>query len=104
MRFECIKWETVAIAAALGAVNPFSGLNAMNTALKAERQYARAKNLKAGSRPAKRTRQRGDKHNRNSLKEAASWIALEGAAEGAGQLIPEDKRLRIADDCECDGN
>lgn len=102
MCFEFVKWESVAIAAALGSVNPFSGLNALNTAAKAQRQYARASNLASGSRAAKRTAQRGDRHNANSAKEAASWAGLEGTAEGVGQLVPDDMHIRIGNNCECD--
>ncbi len=104
MRFECVKWESVGMAAFLGAVNPFSGLNAANTALKAERQYARASNLRFGSRTAKRTTQRGDKHRSNAIKEAVPWLVLEGIAEGVGQLVPDDKHIRIGNNCECNSS
>lgn len=100
-RFECIKWESVAIAAALGAVNPFSGFGAMGKALTAERQFARAENLRSGSRAARRTAQRGMKHLKNAGKEAASWVGAEAAAESIGQLVPDEQHIRIADECEC---
>lgn len=101
MRLQCIKWDVVAIAALTGAVNPFSGLNAVNNALRAERQYARAAGLREGSRAAQRTAQRGDRHNRRSMNEAASLAGVEGTAEGVGNLIPDEYHLRIADNCEC---
>ena len=101
MKPQCIKWDVVAIAALTGAVNPFSGLSAANNALKAERQYARAAGLRTGSRAAKRTAQRGDRHNSRSMKEAASWVGVEGTAEGVGNLIPDERHIRIADPCEC---
>lgn len=100
-RMECIKWDVVAIAALAGAVNPFSGLNAANSALKAERQFARAAGLCEGSRAATRTAQRGDRHNSRSMKEAASWAGVEGAAEGVGSLIPDEQHIRIGNSCEC---
>lgn len=101
MRPECIKWDVVAIAALAGAVNPFSSLNAAASALKAERQFARAAGLREGSRAATRTAQRGDRHNSRSMKEAASWAAIEGGAEGVGNLIPDERHIRIGNQCEC---
>ncbi|MCA3159675.1 MAG: hypothetical protein ING21_05715 [Burkholderiales bacterium] len=71
-KFKCIKWDVVLIAATAGAVNPFNSLNALNSAVKAERQWARAAGLRQGSRAAKRTSQRGDKHNARAWKEGAS--------------------------------
>lgn len=98
---RCIKWDVVAIAAVAGAVNPFSGAKALGSALKAERQWARSKGLREGSRAAKRTAQRGDKHNRESWREGASWVGVEGTAEGLGNLIPDERHVRFGDPCEC---
>jgi uncharacterized protein RhaS with RHS repeats len=100
-RIECIKWDVVAIAAVAGAINPFSGGAALSKVLKGEKMAARAANRRAGSRAAKRTGQRASKHYRNGAKEAASWIGIEGGAEGLGNLIPDDKHVRFGDD-ECD--
>ncbi len=101
MRFECIKWGVVGIAALAGAINPFSGLNAANSALKAQRQFARAEGLRQGSRAAKRTAQRGSRHNSRAFKEFASWVGVEGIAEGVGNLIPNERHIRIGNNCEC---
>jgi len=101
MRPKCIKWDVVAIAALTGAVNPFSGLSAANSALKAERQFARAAGLRDGTRAATRTAQRGDRHNSKAWKEAASWVGVEATAEGVGSLIPDERHIRIGDSCEC---
>lgn len=83
------------------AINPFSGLNAANSALKAQRQFARAEGLRQGSRAAKRTFQRGSRHNFRAFKEFASWIGVEGTAEGVGNLIPDERHIRIRKSCEC---
>jgi RHS repeat-associated protein len=101
MRPKCIKWDVVAIAALTGAVNPFSSLSAANSALKAERQFARAAGLRDGTRAATRTAQRGDRHNSRAWKEAASWVGVEATAEGVGSLIPDERHIRIGDSCEC---
>lgn len=101
MKIQCVKWDVVLIAAATGAMNPFSGLTAANSALKAERQWARAEGLRKGSRAAKRTAQRGDKHKRSAWAEGASWIGVEGSAEAAGNVIPDERHWRFGADCEC---
>lgn len=100
-RIECVKWDVVAIAAIVGAVNPFSGLNAARAAIKAERQFARSGSLPAGTRVAKRASQRGDRHNSRSMKEFMGLAGVEGISEGAGNLIPDERHIRIADPCEC---
>ncbi|MEW6678724.1 MAG: RHS repeat-associated core domain-containing protein [Pseudomonadota bacterium] len=100
-RFRCIKWDVVAISALAGAVNPFSELSALSSALKAEKQWARAKGLRPGGRAARRTAQRGDKHNSIAWKEGASWAGIEAGAELLGNLIPDDRHIRIGDPCEC---
>ena len=100
-RIECVKWDVVVIAAIIGAVNPFSGLNAARSAIKAERQFARSGSLPAGSRVAKRASQRGDRHNSRSMKEFGGWTGVEGVSEGVGNLIPDERHFRIADPCEC---
>ncbi|QOJ24279.1 MAG: RHS repeat protein [Gammaproteobacteria bacterium] len=101
MRFECIKWGVVGIAALAGAINPFSGLKAANSALKAQRQFARAERLRQGSRASKRTAQRGWRHNSRAFEEFASWVGVEGTAEGVGNLIPNERHIRIENNCEC---
>ena len=100
-KFLCIKWDVVAIAGLAGAVNPSSGLSAANSALKAERQWARAEGLRQGSRTANRTAQRGDKHNGRAWREGASWAGVEGGAELVGNLIPDERHIRIGNQCEC---
>jgi len=100
-RIECVKWDVVVIAAIIGAVNPFSGLNAARSAIKAERQFARSGSLPAGSRVAKRASQRGYRHNSRSMKEFGGWTGVEGVSEGVGNLIPDERHFRIADPCEC---
>lgn len=100
-KFQCIKWDVVLIAATVGAVNPLSSLNALNSAVKAKRQWSGTAGLRNGSRAAKRTSQRGDKHNARSWKEGASWAAVEGGTEGIGNLIPDEKHWRIGEECEC---
>ncbi|MCP5277428.1 MAG: RHS repeat protein [Thiobacillus sp.] len=100
-RFRCIKWDVVAISALAGLVNPFSELSALSSTLKAERQWVRAKGLRPGSRAARRTALRGDKHNSSAWKEGASWAGIEGGAELLGNLIPDERHIRIGDPCEC---
>jgi RHS repeat-associated protein len=99
--FRCIEWDVVGIAAVTGALNPFSGLAAANSALKAERQWARSESLRQGSSAARRAAQRGDKHNANSWTEAASWAGVAGGSTIAGKLIPDEQHIRIGSDCEC---
>ncbi len=96
-QIKCIKWESVLIATALGAVNPFSGANAAKKALDAQKYYSRAANAKRAKDAARHNRS-GDKRNKSSMKEAASLAGVEGAAEGLGSLVPD---VTIADDCEC---
>jgi hypothetical protein len=91
IRFKCIKWETVAIAAGLGSVNPFGFFGGLNTVFKGEKQAVRASKLRVGSRAAKRTAQRAKKHHVNGAKELASWAVLEGSAELAGNYFVPDK-------------
>ena len=100
-KFRCIEWDVVGIAAVTGALNPFSVVGATNSALKAERQWARSQGLRQGSRAAQRTAQRGDKHNANSWTEAASWAGVAGGSTLVGKLIPDERHIRIGTDCEC---
>lgn len=101
-RIKCIKWDVVLIAAITGAANPFGFGSAASAVMKGERLAARSKNLRNGSRAAKRTAQRAGKNHGNGMKEAASWAAVEGIAEGAGNLIPDDKHWRFPPDDDCE--
>ncbi|MBX3615842.1 hypothetical protein [Nitrosomonas sp.] len=107
-RIECVKLESVSIAAAAGALNPFALGRAMVTVNKANRQLQRAYALRAGSRAVKRTEFRSDKNRAAAIKELGSWAVIELGAEGLGNLIPNDKHVRIGNifgnsslQCEC---
>lgn len=100
MRPECIKWDVVLIAAVAGALNPFAAGSAASTIMKGEQMAARAQNRRAGSRAAKRAGQKANKHYQNGWAEMASWGAVEGGAEVAGNLIPDDKHWRPQNECD----
>jgi len=87
-RLECIKWESVGIAAGLGAVNPFSLGSSFVKAAKAATQSKRMEAARQGSRTARNHQRRYEKHRDSSIKELVSLGILEGTAEGAGNLFP----------------
>ncbi|MCK4587001.1 MAG: RHS domain-containing protein, partial [Gammaproteobacteria bacterium] len=69
-RFECIKWDVVAIAAFAGALNPFNSISAINTigraqqmASRAERMARRAERRGRGARDARRAGYRADRRH-----------------------------------------
>jgi len=106
MRLGCIKLESVALAAAAGALNPFALGGALVKAEKANRQLQRAYSLGEGSRAAKRTALRSDKSRASAWKELTSWAAIEGGTEGFSNLIPDDLHIRVGDQstqCGCNG-
>lgn len=86
---ECIKWESVALTALVSAINPFSVTSSLAKAAKAQKQLQRARTLNPASRAAKRVEQRSDKTRAAAQGELIKLITVEGATEGASNLLPD---------------
>ena len=93
-RWECINPYEVAIAAAMGAFNPFSIGSAMRKADKANHSLSKSYYGSKGPRPTRRRAHRASKHRSSAWGEMGKLGAVESGAYGAGQLTPQP--------CGCD--
>ncbi|MEY4589460.1 MAG: hypothetical protein RL497_1536 [Pseudomonadota bacterium] len=107
-RISCVKWDVVAIAAVAGAVNPFSAGRGLGNAWKGVKAGVKAENTSRrygwqARQAEKRFTTEADRYSGKGKRELFGLAFTEGAAEGLGWLIPDDKHWRIEDDCnQCD--